>query len=59
MDAPELHNEKRVIDVNTAPFEEISALPEFIQEKMKKSEEYAARVKHQGERVAESLCLRP
>jgi hypothetical protein len=44
MDAPELFNESKIIDVDTAPFEEIEALPEFIRDKMKSSEEYQARV---------------
>jgi hypothetical protein len=39
MDAPALINEKRMIDVNSTPFEEIEALSDFIKEKMKSSEE--------------------
>lgn len=34
MDAPALANETRMIDMNTASFEEIEALPGFIREKM-------------------------
>jgi len=44
MDAPDLFNESKIIDVDTAPFEEIEALPEFIRDKMKSSEEYQARI---------------
>ena len=40
-------NEKRMIDVNSTPFEEIEALPDFIKEKMKSSEEYRGRLKHE------------
>src|SRR5947209_5501488 len=40
MDAPALFNDKRMIDVNTSPIEEIEALPDFIKAKMKSSEEY-------------------
>jgi hypothetical protein len=47
MIAPPLVNETKMIDVNSTPFEEIDALPDFIKEKMKSSEEYRARVKHQ------------
>jgi hypothetical protein len=46
MDAPALVNEKKVIDVNTAPFEEIEALPAFIREKMQSSDQFKGRIKH-------------
>ena len=36
--APELFNEKRMIDVNTSPVEVIEALPDFIKSKMFSSE---------------------
>jgi hypothetical protein len=44
MDAPELFNTTRSLDVNTMAFRDIDALPEFIQRKMKSSEEYGLRV---------------
>ena len=44
MDAPALVNAKSMIDVNTAPFEEIEALPSFIREKMQSSDEFKGRV---------------
>jgi hypothetical protein len=43
MEAPELQNEKKLIDVNTVTDAEIEALPGFLQEKMKSSEEYKKR----------------
>ena len=43
MEAPAAINEAKVIDVNTATQEEIDALPEFIRNKMKASDEYKAR----------------
>ena len=46
MDAPALANETKMIDVNTASFEEIEALPGFIREKMQSSDEFKGRVKH-------------
>jgi hypothetical protein len=46
MDAPALANEAMMIDVNTASFEEIEALPGFIREKMQSSDEFKGRVKH-------------
>jgi hypothetical protein len=45
MTAPELFNPKRSLDINTTPYSEIDALPEFIQNKIKSSEEYAARLR--------------
>jgi hypothetical protein len=45
---PALVNEKKMIDVNTAPFEEIEALPNFIREKMQSSDEFKGRVAHQA-----------
>jgi hypothetical protein len=42
--APALVNEKRSLDINSIPYNEIDALPEFIQKKMKSSEEYSARL---------------
>lgn len=45
MDAPALFNSARTLDINSIPFDELDALPEFIQKKMKSSEEYSARVK--------------
>jgi hypothetical protein len=44
MAAPELFNPMRIADINSTPFELIDTLPEFIQKKMKSSEEYAARL---------------
>lgn len=46
MDAPALVNETKMIDVNTAPFEEIEALPSFIREKMQSSDEFKGRIAH-------------
>jgi hypothetical protein len=43
--APDLFNPKRSLDINTSPYSEIDALPGFIQNKMKSSEEYAARLR--------------
>jgi hypothetical protein len=43
MEAPALVNETRVFDINTITLEELNKLPEFIQKKMRSSEEYAAR----------------
>ena len=45
--APDLFNEKVSLDINSIPFREIDELPEFIQKKMKSSEEYIARVRHE------------
>src|SRR4051794_7476160 len=44
MEAPAIVNAPRTIDVASTPFAEIDKLPEFIQKKMKSSEEYVARV---------------
>jgi hypothetical protein len=44
MEAPAAFNEPKVIDVDTCSFAEIDALPDFIKDKMKSSEEYRRRV---------------
>jgi hypothetical protein len=44
MTAPDLFNATRSIDINSTPYNEIDALPEFIQKERKSSEEYAARL---------------
>jgi hypothetical protein len=54
MDAPALVNAKSMIDMNTAPFEEIEALPSFIREKMQSSDEFKGRIAH-----AENMAGRP
>jgi hypothetical protein len=46
MDAPALANETKMIDVNTASFEEIEALPGFIREKMQSSDEFKGRAEN-------------
>ena len=46
MDAPPLFNKTRALDINSIPFDELDTLPEFIQKKMKSSEEYAGRLQH-------------
>ncbi len=46
MEAPDIFNETRALDINSIPFEELDALPEFIQKKMKSSEEYGMRIRH-------------
>jgi hypothetical protein len=38
----------KLIDINSVPFAEIDALPEFLRDKMKSSEEYGNRVRHNG-----------
>jgi hypothetical protein len=43
MEAPELFNETRLVDINSSPWEEINALPDFILKKMYSSEEYSNR----------------
>jgi hypothetical protein len=48
LEAPPLFNEAKLIDVNSASFEEIEALPEFLRDKIKSSEEYGFKVKHQS-----------
>jgi hypothetical protein len=58
MDAPALINEKKMIDVNTAPFEEIEALPNFIREKMQSSDEFKGRVQH-AENMSGARANRP
>lgn len=59
MYAPALFNEAVLIDVNSMPFEEIDELPEFLRDKIKSSEEYAARVRHQGNLSGAGTVLRP
>jgi hypothetical protein len=49
MEAPALVNETRIFDINTITQEELVKLPEFIQKKMRSSEEYAARFSGAGE----------
>ena len=44
MEAPAIVNTPRILDVNSIDFEDLDKLPEFIQKKMKSSEEYATRV---------------
>jgi hypothetical protein len=58
MEAPALFNEKKMIDVNTAPFEEIEALPDFIREKMQSSDEFKGRIKH-AENMSGARANRP
>jgi hypothetical protein len=41
----DLFNTKRSLDINTSPYSEIDALPGFIQNKMKSSKKYAARLR--------------
>jgi hypothetical protein len=41
MNAPELFNEAKLIDINKVPLKELDDLPEFLRDKMKSSEEYA------------------
>jgi hypothetical protein len=48
IEAPDQVNENSIIDVDTAPFDVIEALPDFIKDKMKSSEEYQGRLVHQG-----------
>jgi hypothetical protein len=55
LEAPALVNEKKMIDVNTAPFEEIEALPNFIREKMQSSDEYKGRIVHSANMSAAKL----
>jgi hypothetical protein len=43
MEVPERYNSMNVFDINTATEEEIATLPEFIQEKVKVSDEYKKR----------------
>jgi hypothetical protein len=59
MDAPALVNEKKMIDVNTAPFEEIEALPSFIREKMQSSDEFKGRVAHARNISSDNHVNRP
>lgn len=55
MEAPEMHNEPTMIDVNSTPFEVIEALPEFIRSKIQSSEEYQGRLRHQENMEAAGL----
>jgi hypothetical protein len=41
-----LFNEAKMLDVDTMSYEAIDALPDFLKEKMKSSEEYIGRLKH-------------
>jgi hypothetical protein len=43
MNAPELFNEPRLVDINSSPWEVIDSLPEFITKKMYASEEIELR----------------
>ncbi len=43
-----MFNDATLIDVNSTPFEDIEALPDFLEDKIKSSEEYAVRVRHQA-----------
>jgi hypothetical protein len=47
MEAPDQVNANSIIDVASTPFEETEALPDFIKDKMKSSEEYRGRIVHQ------------
>jgi hypothetical protein len=58
MKAPEIFNEPKLIDVNEATSEEIDALPEFIKDKMKSSEEYDKRFR-QAERAGTKEPVSP
>jgi hypothetical protein len=49
MDALAQVNESKMIDVNTAAFEEIEALPSFIREKMQSSDEFKGRARASGQ----------
>ena len=51
MEAPELFNQTRLIDINSTPWEVIEKLPEFIQKKMQSSEEWVLREKFDRENV--------
>jgi hypothetical protein len=48
MEAPEQFNESKVIDVNSSPEEEIAALPDFLKDKIYKSDEWALRQRAKG-----------
>jgi hypothetical protein len=48
MEAPAMYNSVKLVGVNTATQEEIDALPDFLKDKIKSSEEYAKRFR-QGE----------
>ncbi len=43
-----MFNDATLIDVNSTLFEDIETLPDFLEDKIKSSEEYAVRVRHQG-----------
>lgn len=46
MEAPALVNDAKMLDIDTMPYEAIDALPDFLKDKMKSSEEYLGRLKH-------------
>lgn len=54
LEAPEMVNEAKLIDINTVDIAAIEELPEFIKEKMYASDEYAART-GKSQEVAEEL----
>jgi hypothetical protein len=43
MEAPDLFNTPRLVDINSTPWDEINALPDFILKKMYSSEEFSNR----------------
>ena len=47
LEARPIHNKTRALDINSIPFADLDKLPEFIQKKMKSSEEYGYRVRYQ------------
>ena len=59
MDAPELVNDAKMLDVNTMPYEAIDALPDFLEDKMKSSEEYLGRLKHDANMRDAGLAGKP
>jgi hypothetical protein len=56
MEAPAIVNKTRSLDINSIPFVELDLLQEFIQKKMKSSEEYGLRVRHSGNMEAAGLA---
>lgn len=55
MEAPPLFNKAQLIDVNTSTLEEIDALPEFLRDKIKSSEEYDKRFRQGEQSVSDIL----